>query len=43
MAYIKVDHSKFANAANEVDSFVTTMKNRMTKRSIVLTQLFMTA
>lgn len=29
MAYIKVDHSKFANAANEVDSFVTTMKNKM--------------
>ncbi len=29
MAYIRVDHSKFANAAGEVDSFVSTMKTKM--------------
>lgn len=29
MAYIKVDHSKFEEAASAVDSYVTLMKNKM--------------
>ena len=29
MAYIKVDHSKFEDAASAVDSYVTLMKNKM--------------
>lgn len=29
MAYIKVDHSKFFNAANEIDSYVKLMKDKM--------------
>lgn len=29
MAYIKVDHSKFGSAANEVEEYVSFMKQRM--------------
>ena len=29
MAYIKVDHSKFEDAASAVDSYVTLMKNKL--------------
>ena len=29
MAYIKVDHSKFEAAASAIDSYVSTMKNKM--------------
>ncbi len=29
MAYIKVDHSKFATAASEVESYVETMRSNM--------------
>lgn len=29
MAYIKVDHSKFEGAAAAVDTYVTTLKNKM--------------
>lgn len=29
MAYIKVDHSKFTDAANAVDTYIRTMKSKM--------------
>lgn len=29
MAYIKVDHSKFSGAANNVDTYITTLRTKM--------------
>lgn len=31
MAYIKVDHSKFSGAASAVDTYVTQLRNKMSK------------
>ncbi len=29
MAYIKVDHSKFSGTANAIDTYLTTLRNKM--------------
>lgn len=39
MAYIKVDHSKFEDAASAVDSYVTFMKNKMHSAQSEITAL----